>query len=124
MEKLTIDKECNAVKALFDDYIKEDDFKKLANGLLSKVQSSGIKKLIQDTSNLKVMTPGIQEWIKESWFPKANQLGVSHMAFVVPNNVFGQVSMEETNKDQQKVGNIEIKYFNTLNSAKEWIKTV
>ncbi|MCK5171007.1 MAG: STAS/SEC14 domain-containing protein [Bacteroidales bacterium] len=124
MEKLFIDQECNAVKAIFDDYIKEDDFKKFATDILNKVQTSGKKKLLYDTRGLKVMSQVIQDWIKEFWFPKANKLGISHMAFIVPENIFGKISMEQTNNKKEKNGNIEIQYFNSENSAKEWIKTV
>ena len=55
MEKLFIDQECNAVKAIFDDYIKEDDFKKFATDILNKVQTSGKKKFIYDPRGFPVM---------------------------------------------------------------------
>ena len=121
MEKLSIDFESNAVKAVFDNYIKEEDFKQFANQILDKVRTSGKKKLLYDTRGLKVMSQGIQNWINEIWFPEANKLGISHMAFIIPESTFGKISMEQTNSRKEKVGNINIDYFNSMTTAKEWL---
>ena len=122
MEKLSIDHESNAVHAIFDNYIKEDDFKAFARQILDKVRTSGKKKLLYDTRGLKVMSQGIQDWINEVWFPEANNLGVSHMAFIVPENIFGKISMEQTNSKKEKVGKINIDYFGNMSTAKDWLK--
>lgn len=121
MEKLSIDFESNAVKAIFDDYIKDEDFKNFANQILDKVKVSGKKKLLYDTRGLKVMAQEVQDWINEVWFPKANALGVSHMAFIMPESLFGKISMEQTNSQKEKIGNINIKYFGDMNTAKNWL---
>lgn len=122
MENLTIDQGTNSILAVFDNYIKEDEFKQFANSILNKVRTSGKKKLLYDTRGLKVMSQGIQEWINEVWFPEANRLGVSHMAFIVPENVFGKISMEQTNSNREKVGSIAIQYFGGISTAQDWIK--
>ena len=122
MENLTIDQSSNSILAVFDNYIKEEDFKKFATDILNKVRTSGKKKLLYDTRGLKVMSQPIQEWINEIWFPEANSLGVSHMAFIVPENIFGKISMEQTNSNKEKIGNINIQYFGGMSPAQEWIK--
>ncbi len=124
MERLSIDNEVRAVKAIFDGHIREEDFKEFAAEILDKIRESKVEKLLCDTSGLKVMSPKVQEWINETWFPNANKLGISHIAFVVPDNIFGKVSMEQTNKDKQKIGAIDINYFNSISSAREWIKSI
>lgn len=121
MEKLSIDLESNAVKAVFDNYIKDDEFKDFAKKILDKVRSSGKRKLLYDTRGLKVMSQGVQEWINDYWFPEANKLGVSHMAFIMPESIFGKTSMELTNSRKEKIGNINIDYFSNMNSAKDWL---
>jgi len=122
MENLTIDHGTNSILAVFDNYIKEDEFKQFAVDILDKVKTSGKTKLLYDTRGLKVMPQSIQDWINETWFPQANNLGVSHMAFIVPDNIFGKVSMEQTNSKKEKVGNISIQYFNSQSNAQSWIK--
>ncbi|HAF28481.1 MAG TPA: hypothetical protein DCG75_05475 [Bacteroidales bacterium] len=121
MEKLSIDLESNSVKAVFDNYIKDDDFKKFAVQILDKVKTSGKKKLLYDTRGLKVMAQSVQGWINEFWFPEANRLGISHMAFIIPESVFGQMSMEQTNSKKEKIGKINIEYFGNMDKAKEWL---
>ena len=121
MEKLSIDQDSNAVKAIFDNYIKDEDFKTFARQILDKVRSSGKKKLLYDTRGLKVMSQEVQDWINQVWFPEANQIGVSHMAFIMPESVFGKMSMEQTNSQKDKVGNINIQYFSGMDTAKEWL---
>lgn len=122
MENLTIDRESNSVLAVFENYIKENEFKEFATKILDKVKTSGKKKLLYDTRGLKVMSQSIQEWINEIWFPEANDIGVSHMAFIVPESIFGKVSMEQTNSQKEKIGNINIQYFNSKHHAQNWIK--
>jgi len=122
MERLSVDYESNVVKAIFDNNFKDEDFKKFANDILNKVQTSGKKKLLYDTRGLKVMSQEIQSWINEFWFPKAISMGISHMAFVVPENIFGEVSMKETNRKKEKEMGIDIKYFKCTNEAQEWVK--
>jgi len=121
MENLTIDAESNSVKAVFANYIKEEDFKEFAKQILNKVHSSGKRKLLYDTRELKVMPQSIQEWINHTWFPEANRIGVSHMAFIMPESVFGKVSMEQTNSKDEKIGNITIEYFSSVQKAKNWL---
>lgn len=121
MENPSIDQGTNSILATFAGRIPEPDFKVLAEAILTKVQTSGMKKLLYDTTKLEVMAPTIQEWINNYWFPKAIKLGVSHMAFIVPSNIFGQVSMEETNKKESV---IKIKYFKSMDEAKSWIKAL
>ncbi len=121
MENLTIDSESNAVKAIFANYLNEEEFKKFAVSILNKVETTGKKKLLYDTRELKVMSQSIQDWINEIWFPQANKLGVSHMAFIMPESVFGKVSMEQTNKNKEKIGNITIEYFSSMKNAKDWL---
>ncbi|MBI9053024.1 MAG: STAS/SEC14 domain-containing protein [Bacteroidales bacterium] len=122
MENLTIDHGTNSILCVFDNYIKEDEFKQFAKNILNKVQTSGKTKLLYDTRGLKVMPQSIQDWINEVWFPEANKIGVSHMAFIVPDNIFGKVSMEQTNSQKDKIGNISIQYFNSQATAQKWIK--
>ena len=46
------------------------------------------------------------------------------MAFIVPENVFGKISMEQTNSNTEKIGNIEIQYFGSMGTAQDWIKNL
>ncbi len=121
MEKLTIDQETNAVKAIFDNFIKDEDFKQFAQQILDRVKVSGKKKLLYDTRGLKVMSKEVQDWINEVWFSEANKIGITHMAFIIPENIFGKISMEQTNSKGEKVGNINIEYFMGMTAAKEWL---
>ncbi len=121
MERLTVDQEANAVKATFSNLINDDDFKQFAQQILNKVKMTGNKKLLYDTRGLKVMAKEVQDWINEVWFPEANKLGITHMAFIIPENIFGKISMEQTNSQREKIGNINIEYFMGMTDAKEWL---
>ena len=45
------------------------------------------------------------------WFPTAKTPGLKHFAFAVPNDTFGEVSMETVNKDAKEKYGIDIEYF-------------
>jgi hypothetical protein len=77
---------------------------------------------LNDIEDMKVLTQEIQKYLQDTWFPKAVQTGLQYFAFVVPKNVLAVMSMKGANKDADKTG-IEIKYFDNLVEAKNWLKS-
>ncbi len=99
------------------------EFKALANPIISLLKKHKANKELNNTLNLEVNSIENQEWAQTVWFPDAVEAGLKYFAFVVPSNIFGQVSAEQTNEKAEEEGAIEIKYFETEDKAKEWLKT-
>ena len=119
MEKAYYDSETKAVITDISGSPSLDEFKASAEPILELMKQHKVIKLLNNNLDLEVNSIENQEWTQKVWFPKAGQLGLKYLAFVVPTNVFGQVSAEQTNEKAEEEGAIEIKYFETAETAKE-----
>lgn len=100
-------------------FLSLSEFREIADGGLEKCKATGIKKLLVDTHELKVLSEEITQYISNVWFPKAIDLGISRMAFIAPKSA---IAMMSTSKANQGVEAIEIDYFPTEGEAKAWLK--
>ncbi|HCT29183.1 MAG TPA: hypothetical protein DIW31_00250 [Bacteroidales bacterium] len=115
------DMKTNAAIGTFIGFLSPEEFKAIANQLLDILESKKIKKQLNDIKLMKVLKPEVQEWLNTEWFPKAQKIGLRYFAFVVPDDIFGKMSMDGANKKAKDTFGIEIQYFNTLENAKNWL---
>ncbi|MEM9673523.1 MAG: hypothetical protein ACFB15_12505 [Cyclobacteriaceae bacterium] len=116
---------CPELKAIinsFPNQLSTSDFIATCSSALEKLVEYQCNKLIADTTDLGVMGKEKQEFIQQEWFPKAIAIGLKKVAFVVPKDVFGKFGMEKANKEAEG-SPIDMKYFDSLEEAKEWIKS-
>jgi hypothetical protein len=124
MQTNYIDPELKALVAVFDDFMKPEEFKRRCNKTLALVKETGINKVLVDTRNLKVMVQENQRWIDEVWYPDARQVGLRHMAFVMPEDFFGKISVEISNRRVVREGVIQVHYFDEVKLARDWLKSI
>ncbi len=115
------DPELKVITNAFPNKISTSDFITLCSSALEKLVEHQCDKLIADTTDLGVMGKEKQEFIQQEWFPKAIESGLKKVAFVVPKDAFGKFGMEKANKEAEG-SPINMKYFGSLEEAKEWIK--
>ncbi|NVO09188.1 MAG: hypothetical protein HXX16_04425 [Bacteroidales bacterium] len=115
------DIETNAAIGTFVGFLSSDEFKAVANQLLNILETKNLKKQLNDVKRMKVLKPEVQEWLNTIWFPKAQKVGLRYFAFVVPDDIFGKLSMEGANKNASNAFGVEIQYFNNLDNAKNWL---
>jgi len=102
-------------------FVNLNDFKEAANNTHQLRKKHNTSKQINDINNMKVLSNEIQEFIDKSYFPNAKSSGLKYFAFVVPENTFGKLSMENVNKGASEKYNMDIKYFNSQEKAIEWL---
>jgi len=117
------DKDVRAAIGVFKGFLTTDQFKGIANELHSIRKKNFSSKQLNDIQDMKVLTRDVQEWLDSTWFPEAVATGLKHFAFVVPKDIFGKLSMESANKNQNSTNVIEIQYFDNMDKAKTWLKT-
>jgi hypothetical protein len=115
------DSRTNAAIGTFVGFLSPEEFKTVANQLLGIIETKRLKKQLNDIKQMKVLKPEVQEWLNTDWFPRAQKIGLRYFAFVVPDDIFGKMSMDGANKNAQNAFGIEIQYFNNLDAAKNWL---
>ena len=123
MKKAYYDNQSKNIIVEFSGIPTLDEFKVVANSILDALKTNNTSKLLNNTLDLEGNSLEIQEWVQQVWFPKAESLGLKYFAFVVASDIFGQVSTEQTNEVAEEEGKIEIKYFDNIEKATEWLAT-
>ncbi|MGV3589113.1 MAG: hypothetical protein ACO1OF_19060 [Adhaeribacter sp.] len=118
------DQQLGALVAVFDDFMKPDEFKRRCFRTLELVKETGITKALIDTRGLKVMVQENQRWIDEVWYPEAKRVGLRHMAFLMPEDFFGRISVETSNRRVIREGIIDVHYFDEEKLAHDWLKSI
>jgi hypothetical protein len=116
----TFDQELGATVGKFIGFFTHEEFTEVAHSVLRLMAKNNPNKVLVDTEQIRVMTFESQLWIDTVWFPKAKNLGLKKIAFLTPRDIFGQVSVRNSNKTSEDLG-IEVKYFDKLTTARSWI---
>lgn len=124
-EKMSInfieeDKICEITLVHNEEQIEEfkDDLQKF----LKIVEQIKPIKNVWNLSNFELtINLDLQEWIDTTINQKEIELGVKYEAFIMPENIINQLSIEQT-MEEQHGQSIKTKYFSDSNEALEWIK--
>ncbi len=79
---------------------------------------------LADTHNVQAVKPTDQDWMRTDWNIRAHQAGIRHVSFVVPETVFGQISVQSYTHNVACTSNYDIETVQsrTLKEAKMWLK--
>lgn len=117
------DKDTRAAIGTFSGFLTTEKFKEIAEELHDIRKKNFSSKQLNNIQDMKVLTKEVQEWLNNTWFPKAKITGLKYFAFVVPKDIFGKMSMENANKNTEITNGIEIQYFGDESTAKTWLKS-
>lgn len=82
---------------------------------------------LADTSKHSIQPKEDTEWVATDWNPEAIKNGIMFVGFILPENVFGELSvknyMNATKKSANK-GELNIGMFGTESAAIEWFQSL
>lgn len=80
----------------------------------------GKKALLDNRDFLFTITPELQEWQAKHIFPKAIKQGLEKVAIIMSQELFSQMSIEQTIEEHEEIEVITC-YFDDISKAKEWL---
>lgn len=98
-------------------FIPSVDFKTAIDETVDFCSNNPVKTIISDTLNQGVVKPEDTEYAG-SVMPSMFQKGLKAMAFVIPENIFTQLSLKRF-ADQEKSENVQ--YFKSVPEASKWL---
>jgi len=102
-------------------YSISNEFRDVINQTIKIFQGGKrFTKIISDSLLLGVVKKEDTDWIAYIANPILIKNGLEKIAFIVPKNVFAQMSVDNYNKESK--GTLAIKYFQTMLEAKSWMK--
>ena len=118
-----------AIIARFDGFMSSEQFRDFLNKgldfLIQKKQNGEAILWLADTSKHVVQPDKDTKWVADDWNPRAIKAGIFHVAFVLPENVFGGMSVKKYVENTDKKGDsMVVQMFGNIDSAKSWFKTL
>jgi hypothetical protein len=116
------EKPLSTLSVKFIAYMEYPEFLKTVEHEYQLIRLHQLQKCVIDLRSFPVYPNGAPEYVKDTWFPTVSKLGIKHIAFVVPESVLGQMSMNKAHQESQSVGGISVKHFSDSASANAWLK--
>jgi hypothetical protein len=126
---LEYDSTVPCITATFNGFMSSEQFRAFLNKgldyLIEKKQSHDKILWLADTRKHVVQPDKDTSWVAESWNPRALKGGIRHVAFVLPENVFGNASVKRyADGNAKQKDQMEVQMFGDLDSAKKWFKNL
>ncbi|MEP6735694.1 MAG: hypothetical protein ABJA70_09260 [Chryseolinea sp.] len=126
---LEYDSTVPCITATFNGFMSSEQFRTfLTKGLDYLIEKKPLHDRIlwlADTSKHLVQPDKDTLWVAEQWNPRALEGGIFHVAFVLPENVFGNTSVKRyTDSSSKQEGKMVVQMFGDIKSAKEWFKNL
>ena len=100
-----------------------EDYDNELEKIHAAAQINGSKYLLVNLNECRyIETDQHHRWFENTIFSKYSDIGAKKIAFVVPDNLFAQVSFE-ANQMSLKDTDTQIQYFRDVDKAKMWLKT-
>ncbi|MDW8209472.1 MAG: hypothetical protein RMJ44_00160 [Cytophagales bacterium] len=102
-------------------------YREQAEKQLEAFEKYHVQGIIWDLREAQVIASEDQNWTINYWLPKALALGYRRGAIVIPENIFGEMSVRKTIsriqlEDQNTEADLAVQYFKDVPSAYEWMK--
>ncbi|GAA0195965.1 hypothetical protein GCM10009122_60320 [Fulvivirga kasyanovii] len=100
-----------------------EEFKQAMHEVIAALRHFKTSKVVWDTVRLGCVLFDDQKWIANVWLKQAIEAGYAQAAFVVPEDVFTKMSVEDTVEMGTAItaGVRQTKYFDDMKNALEWI---
>ncbi len=105
----------------YDETMTEEDFKKGmldSNKLVDKYMPN--KSMVDSRYMNFIVTPELQKWVDTNITGEANVF-LRKVAFIVPEDLFAQISIQQTNEEEEGSKYEGLGYFTTKEEALEWL---
>jgi hypothetical protein len=115
------------ITASFNGFMSSEQFRTLLNkgldAMIEKKKTHDKILWLADTSKHVVQPDVDTKWVADDWNPRALKAGIRHVAFVLPENVFGNASVKRyADNNDKKSDKMVVQMFGDIKSAKDWFR--
>ena len=101
-------------------YVTTAEVKQACETVLETIVKRKVTRLLNDNSALEGSWDEANEWIAQSWMPRALAGGLKRFAHVASPDVFGALSAEAMSTRVPEVG-FELRIFGNRSQAQNWL---
>lgn len=115
--------ELNCVCLQWQGFAQVEEFQEACDFSLDLLIKYNASKMIADNTNAKVVSPENQEWLTQTWFPKAYTKGYRTSAVIVSKDLFNEITVKKI-VNQMDAGKFEVQFFKNMEDAKSWLASL
>ncbi len=93
--RIYYNKKANCIITRSIGFVYDNELRNFLNEIIVFLKDKNTNKLIVDLTYRQTYTDEDQNWIDKDWFPRALQAGLNHFGYVIPTNLFMQLSADE-----------------------------
>lgn len=107
-----------------EGFLTDDIFKTCMLAVAKEALKHKAKGILVDTRKFDLpISPELQEWYNETIVPIHLEAGITKMAFLLPDDFYAQLSIEQTMEEGQAKAQ-KTRYFDTYEASEQWLMTV
>ncbi len=103
-------------------YATGSQFRRVGESQIELMKEHSLTKVLSDNREMKIVSMEDQEWTMYNWLPRALKTGYNACAIITSTDYFSRIAMENV---ASKIGDqLTIRYFDDIEQAVEWLKTI
>lgn len=107
----------------WNGYATSDQFRKGTELMLELLKKYKASKVLADTTEMVLIGSDDQEWIISDFLPRATESGFKAIALIKPDSYFNVVALN-TLAERISLNNLQIKMFDDMQEAENWLQSV
>ena len=91
---------------------------------LQFAQQHQIRAWIANMTDMLVISPEDQAWLKAEWLPQLHLLGIEFLAIVISTDALNRMSVHNIMCESEQAGQapLETVYFSSVQDARDWVR--
>lgn len=106
----------------WEGYVSSHQFREGTEMMLNLLIESRSSKVLADIKEMLLIDEEDQQWLQSYFLPRAKRFGFESIAFVKPVSYFNRAAIERISESLSSDFNIRL--FDTLQEAEEWLLSV
>ncbi len=104
-------------------YVSDEPFRKILDEIVIALELKKASIIIADAREMYVISPNDQEWILNSWYPRAVKAGFRYQGLILNKDTFSELTVK-TISNQYDASTVTTQYFSSPSEALEWVREI
>ncbi|RSK48504.1 STAS/SEC14 domain-containing protein [Hymenobacter rigui] len=114
-----------SVPALYQEwqgFVSGEPLREAHNATVQLLRAHRLNRVLADTRHMRVISQADQQWITESYFPRAIAAGLRRVAILQSEDMFNQTSVQAIMATVIRNTLVQAEHFQDLESARNWLR--
>lgn len=104
-------------------YVSDEPLRRILNEIIIVLELKKASIIIADAREMYVINPNDQEWILNSWYPRAVKAGFRYQGLILNKDTFSELAVK-TISNQYDASTVTTQYFSSPSEALDWVREI